>query len=202
MLRYCLYLCPAALGWGALLPASPDETVAFNLFSVATHYCGWSGRVNRPARVIIIIMLTVVQSEEYKLLLKASQCSRDILAHVNHAVKDCENHHKLLTLQKRLDTRPIQNSTNPLVADYKVSCYVTCCWALGEHAYESVFPVFKFMWESICKWPSYTNDREFSCYCHRTSTYHTGVNASNVLYLSVVSLKDILCSSNHTILLL
>lgn len=60
------------------------------------------------------------------LLTKAARCSRNILSHVNHAVKDCENHHKLVNLQKRLDTKQIQNSQNPLVADYKVCgnlCY-------------------------------------------------------------------------------
>ncbi|XP_067940258.1 rho guanine nucleotide exchange factor 11-like isoform X4 [Watersipora subatra] len=62
---------------------------------------------------------TSPQSGERELLVKASKCSRQILDHVNLAVKDCENHHKLVALQKRLDTKPIQNSQNPLVADYK-----------------------------------------------------------------------------------
>lgn len=70
---------------------------------------------------IFCVSLLVAQSEEYKLLARASRCSRNILEQVNHSVKDCENHHKLVALQKRLDTKPIQNSANPLVGDYKVS---------------------------------------------------------------------------------
>jgi len=58
------------------------------------------------------------------MLARVSKCSRAVLEHVNHAVKECENHHKLVALQKRLDTKPIQNSDNPLVADYKVASYM------------------------------------------------------------------------------
>ena len=70
--------------------------------------------------LMMLCLSVTAASEEHTLLSKASRLTKDILAFVNWAVKDCENHHKLVALQHRLDTRPIQGSTNPLVKDYKV----------------------------------------------------------------------------------
>lgn len=64
--------------------------------------------------------------EEYILLQEAQTCSKDVLAYVNQAVKDCENLHKLEELQKRIDKKQIENSANPLMAEYKVFIYVQC----------------------------------------------------------------------------
>jgi len=72
------------------------------------------------SRWLIALRVFLATSPEYSKLVRAAQCSRDILDYVNQAVKDCENHHKLVSLQKRLDTKPIQSSTNPLVMNYKV----------------------------------------------------------------------------------
>ena len=53
--------------------------------------------------------------------MRALQCSKDILNYVNQAVKDSENHQKLVELQRRLVIRPIENATQNVLAEYKVS---------------------------------------------------------------------------------
>ena len=47
-------------------------------------------------------------------------CSKEILSYVNQAVRDCENHQKLVDYQRRLDKRSIENSTHPVILEYKV----------------------------------------------------------------------------------
>ena len=63
--------------------------------------------------------------EEYTKLQRAQQCSKEILAHVNQYVQECENKQKLYDLQRRLDRRPIENSTHPAVMEYKVTEMLT-----------------------------------------------------------------------------
>jgi len=64
-------------------------------------------------------MLTA-DSEETSRLQLALSASRTILNHVEHAVRECENRQKLADLQRRLDTRHIEN-TDPVTVQYKVS---------------------------------------------------------------------------------
>ena len=59
-------------------------------------------------------------SDEYDLLQRAHACSKEILNYVNQAVRDCENHQKLVNFQRRLDKRSIENSTHPVILEYKV----------------------------------------------------------------------------------
>jgi len=59
--------------------------------------------------------------EEKARLEVALSASKNILNHVNHAVQECENRHKLADLQRRLDTRPIENLLDPVTAQYKVN---------------------------------------------------------------------------------
>ena len=39
---------------------------------------------------------------------------------MNKAVKESEDHHKLVELQKRLDRKPIENIQHPVSSEYKV----------------------------------------------------------------------------------
>ena len=57
---------------------------------------------------------------EYEELMRAHDCARSILNHVNQRVQECENHQRLIDIQRRLDKRPIENSTHPVIAEYKV----------------------------------------------------------------------------------
>jgi len=59
--------------------------------------------------------------EEFSRLQEALSASKLILSHVDHAVRECENRHKLADLQTRLDTRQLENSTDQVAAKYKVS---------------------------------------------------------------------------------
>ena len=47
----------------------------------------------------------VANTEEYSNLERAHQCSKHILEFVNQAVKDCENHQRLIDLQRRIDKK-------------------------------------------------------------------------------------------------
>ena len=68
-----------------------------------------------------LVVCVAANTEEHRKLQKAHECSKDILAHVNHYVQECENKQKLYDLQRRLDRRPIENSTHPTVSEYKVT---------------------------------------------------------------------------------
>ena len=60
-------------------------------------------------------------TKEYEILLKSLECSKSVLSHVDQRVKECENLQKLSDLQRRLDTKPIENSAHPVLAEYKVA---------------------------------------------------------------------------------
>uniref|UniRef100_A0A8C3WS24 Rho guanine nucleotide exchange factor 11 n=1 Tax=Catagonus wagneri TaxID=51154 RepID=A0A8C3WS24_9CETA len=57
-------------------------------------------------------------SEHEKLCRARDQC-REILKHVNEAVKQTENRHRLEGYQKRLDTTSLERASNPLAAEFK-----------------------------------------------------------------------------------
>ena len=73
---------------------------------------------------MLLINLIPDNSEEYKHLQKALEFSKDHLNYVNQAVKDCENHQKLIDIQKRLDQRPVLNSTHPIIQEYRVRKFI------------------------------------------------------------------------------
>ena len=80
-----------------------------------------SGKLVKPANVLHNVQLHVsATSDEYDLLQRAHACSKEILNYVNQAVRDCENHQKLVNFQRRLDKRSIENSTHPVILEYKV----------------------------------------------------------------------------------
>ncbi|ESN99987.1 hypothetical protein HELRODRAFT_145845, partial [Helobdella robusta] len=44
---------------------------------------------------------------------------KSILNFVNHCIEEAENHQKLINMQKRLDKRAIEASTDPNLAEFK-----------------------------------------------------------------------------------
>ena len=80
-------------------------------------------------------------SKEYRNLERARERSKHILAYVNQAVRECENYHKLKDMQKRLDTRAIDASTDPSLSSIKVS-RLSLLWlsALGQGRSSPRFP--------------------------------------------------------------
>ena len=59
--------------------------------------------------------------DEIDRLKNALSASKIILNHVNLAVQECENRHKLADLQRRIDTRYVESSTDPVIVQYRVS---------------------------------------------------------------------------------
>ncbi|NWR40231.1 ARHGB factor, partial [Tachuris rubrigastra] len=66
-----------------------------------------------------IIKFTEAGSPELEKLCRARDQCRDILRNVNEAVKRAENRHRLEGYQKRLDTTPLERTSNPLAAQFK-----------------------------------------------------------------------------------
>ncbi|NWS18325.1 ARHGB factor, partial [Pachyramphus minor] len=66
-----------------------------------------------------IIKFTEAGSLELEKLCRARDQCRDILRNVNEAVKRAENRHRLEGYQKRLDTTPLERTSNPLAAQFK-----------------------------------------------------------------------------------
>ena len=84
-----------------------------------------NGAVNMALKkCCILLLLLLANTDEHRNLQLARQCTKDILNYVNQAVKDSENHQKLVELQRRLDMRPTQN----VLAEYKVSDTSSWCF--------------------------------------------------------------------------
>ncbi|NWW77790.1 ARHGB factor, partial [Climacteris rufus] len=66
-----------------------------------------------------IIKCTEAGSPEQEKLYRARDQCRDILRFVNEAVKHAENRQRLEAYQKRLDTTPLERTSNPLAAQFK-----------------------------------------------------------------------------------
>ena len=70
---------------------------------------------------MIFYPIYIASSEEHKRLQHADELAKGTLAFVNQEVKECENMRRLEDLQKRMDKKAIENSTHPLLQNYKVS---------------------------------------------------------------------------------
>ncbi|XP_044278537.1 rho guanine nucleotide exchange factor 11 isoform X2 [Varanus komodoensis] len=66
-----------------------------------------------------VIKHTHGETPEHKKLCQARDQCREILRHVNEAVKRAENQHRLEAYQKRLDTTSLERTSNPLAAEFK-----------------------------------------------------------------------------------
>ncbi|NWR57142.1 ARHGB factor, partial [Bucorvus abyssinicus] len=66
-----------------------------------------------------IIKHTEAGTAEHDKLCRARDQCRDILKHVNEAVKRTENRHRLEGYQKRLDATSLERTSNPLAAEFK-----------------------------------------------------------------------------------
>ncbi|NXU52088.1 ARHGB factor, partial [Turnix velox] len=66
-----------------------------------------------------IIKHTKAGTLEHEKLCRARDQCRDILKHVNEAVKRAENQHRLEGYQKRLDATSLERTNNPLAAEFK-----------------------------------------------------------------------------------
>ncbi|KAJ7307159.1 hypothetical protein JRQ81_009144 [Phrynocephalus forsythii] len=58
-------------------------------------------------------------TSEYQKLCRARDQCREILRHVNEAVRRAENEHRLEAYQKRLDATPLERTSHPLAAEFK-----------------------------------------------------------------------------------
>ncbi|XP_046548246.1 LOW QUALITY PROTEIN: rho guanine nucleotide exchange factor 11-like [Haliotis rubra] len=65
-----------------------------------------------PLLIDNLMKYTQANSEEHSQLERARDRSRQILAYVNQAVKDCENYHRSRVIQKKIDKRPIENMSS------------------------------------------------------------------------------------------
>ncbi|XP_022109338.1 rho guanine nucleotide exchange factor 11-like isoform X2 [Acanthaster planci] len=72
-----------------------------------------------PLLIENLLKYTPPKSKEYEVLGKCLQCTKNLLAHVNQAVKDCENHQRLLDINRHLDKGPFERSNHPIAAEYK-----------------------------------------------------------------------------------
>lgn len=59
-----------------------------------------------------MIVFVIANTEEHTNLERALKCSKHILEYVNQAVKDCENHQRLIDLQRRIDKKNIDNTSD------------------------------------------------------------------------------------------
>ncbi|XP_078379689.1 rho guanine nucleotide exchange factor 11-like isoform X2 [Oculina patagonica] len=50
---------------------------------------------------------------------RAIQCTKDLLAFVNQSVKDCEDRQRLADFQRKIDRRPLENTNNKMMEEFK-----------------------------------------------------------------------------------
>ncbi|XP_022252947.1 uncharacterized protein LOC106468289 isoform X2 [Limulus polyphemus] len=79
---------------------------------------GFQRLTKYPLLLENIAKYTPQNSEEHRRLLQAVQCSKQILAHVNQAVKESENEHRLGELQKKMDRSAFEKVEAPIVQAY------------------------------------------------------------------------------------
>ncbi|XP_064618378.1 rho guanine nucleotide exchange factor 11-like isoform X3 [Liolophura sinensis] len=72
-----------------------------------------------PLLIENLMKYTQTNSEDYSRLERALKRSKSILDYVNQAVRECENHQRLVEINKRVDRRPFENSNNPDALEYK-----------------------------------------------------------------------------------
>ncbi|KAL5020524.1 hypothetical protein ScPMuIL_003416 [Solemya velum] len=65
-----------------------------------------------PMLIENLLKYTQTNTEEHSDLERAHQCSKHILEYVNQAVRDTENHQRLLDLQRRIDKKQVENSSD------------------------------------------------------------------------------------------
>ncbi|XP_005108427.2 uncharacterized protein LOC101861614 [Aplysia californica] len=72
-----------------------------------------------PLLIDNLLKYTQANSEEHRRLERGLEKCKHILAYVNQAVKECENFHKLKDIQKKLDRKSVEGSTDPALEDVK-----------------------------------------------------------------------------------
>ncbi|XP_033119651.1 rho guanine nucleotide exchange factor 11-like isoform X3 [Anneissia japonica] len=72
-----------------------------------------------PLLIENLLKYTQSSSPEAEKLQKSLECSKQVLGYVNQAVKECENQQKLNEISRRMDTSPLDRSSNPIVQEYK-----------------------------------------------------------------------------------
>lgn len=73
--------------------------------------------LNLTFRVVYFIATTT----EHANLMRAVECSKDILNYVNQAVKEAENYQRLVDFQKKVDRGPFDKFDHPVSHDFRVS---------------------------------------------------------------------------------
>lgn len=80
---------------------------------------GFQRLTKYPLLLENIAKYTVPNTEEHSNLMKALDCSRQILSYVNQAVKEAENQHRLSEIQKKLDKSALEKVDHPIAHNYK-----------------------------------------------------------------------------------
>lgn len=63
-------------------------------------------------------------SEDYGAVQRAIERAREILNHVDIAIKEAEDKHRLAELQRRIDRAPFDKSDHPIAVEFRVSSSV------------------------------------------------------------------------------
>ncbi|XP_066025356.1 rho guanine nucleotide exchange factor 11 isoform X2 [Pocillopora verrucosa] len=57
--------------------------------------------------------------EDGRSIERAIQCTKNLLAYVNQSVKECEDQQRLADFQRKIDRRPLENTNNKLMEEFK-----------------------------------------------------------------------------------
>ncbi|XP_054854959.1 rho guanine nucleotide exchange factor 1 isoform X3 [Eublepharis macularius] len=76
-------------------------------------------RLTKYPLLLLNIAKCTEEDEERAKVQRAADCCRQILNHVNHAVRDMENLLKLKDYQRRLDLSNLKQSTDPLLSEFR-----------------------------------------------------------------------------------
>ncbi|XP_076328581.1 uncharacterized protein LOC143234822 isoform X3 [Tachypleus tridentatus] len=80
---------------------------------------GFQRLTKYPLLIGNIVKYSEPNTDEYSNLLRAIDCTKQILAHVNQAVKEAENHHRLCELQQKMDRSGLEKVDSLLTQNYK-----------------------------------------------------------------------------------
>uniref|UniRef100_T1JIK5 DH domain-containing protein n=1 Tax=Strigamia maritima TaxID=126957 RepID=T1JIK5_STRMM len=72
-----------------------------------------------PLLIENLAKYTAPNTDEYANLMKAMECSKEILNHVNQMVKEAGNQHRLTDLQRKLDKSSFEKADHPIAQEFR-----------------------------------------------------------------------------------
>ncbi|XP_071806265.1 rho guanine nucleotide exchange factor 11-like isoform X12 [Asterias amurensis] len=149
-----------------------------------------------PLLIENLMKYTQPKLKEYAALERALVCTKKLLANVNQAVKECENHQRLLDINRHLEKGPFERSNHPIAAEYKNLSLTSrkllhdgpVTWKLSK---TKVIDLYALLLEDILVLLQKQDDR-YIMKCHST-TVPTQLEEKKNTHSPIIKINSVLC---------